>query len=641
MAAAFIAAFLLSGSPPSGLCAGAAFPAPGQKKLHRKSSKAGKNRNKKDKGANLLEGLPKGLQLIEAGGVHVGLSAERAAVLLKNPRLAGMRQQILGFIGDEEIKLPPFLIGKYEVTNREYYEFVKATGHRFPFSWWIKSDRLKHEKAFLQKNPTMSFVPIDYWAMWWETRKLKWEIPKDRRTKKPMWDYPVEFVSYLDALAYCRWAGMRLPTEAEWVRAARGDKEWAYPWGDKWDSKKARVFRSTPVAVTVSLGGESPYGINHMAGNVFEWVASKYKPLPGFNSVYRALRRKKLTFDLIPGWDATKVIAKGGSYQSAEFASLACMIDTRGKSTMSQTIKSVGFRVCKSLWPGLDVFRVACQLKLQQALLQGATLDLESEETTNYLGMESYDLAAKKAVAGYHSIGFSPISLNPNFASDREIRRKSKEDPVPLGILYTTESLQEPKLKPGLFLVYYRDRGISPKVEEAISKWLQESKKKKGKMDTEKPDPNYVQLGKLKVPAMERLYIFRNAETGEWTGEPVKVQGNLASTSPRFRAEMRVFKDKDLLQFHAPMHLRRGKKAVAFTFNVKLPTGTLAKRKWRLPFEKRPGLYGYKKGWLTQVVKAFLQEKASRKEAVVAARPPRSRTASRDGGIMAVSTENK
>ncbi len=605
-AAAFIAATLLFSIPLPPPCPAAGLPARSQKKQKKAAAKKQSHRRKK-KGANILEGLPKGLQLIPAGKVHVGMSAERAVPFLKNPRLAGLRQQILGFLGDDAVQLPPFLMGKYEVTNQEYMEFVKATGHRFPYSWWIKKDRFKHEKIFHQKNPTMEFRPIDYWATWWEARKLKWEIPRDRRTRKPMLDYPVEFVSYLDALAYCRWAGMRLPTEAEWTRAARGDKEYAYPWGNKWDPKKARFARSTPVPVYVSLGGESPFGINHMAGNVFEWVSSKYKPLPGFARVYQKLRRKNLTFNLIPGWDAAKVIAKGGSYQTAKFPELVCMIDTRGPAMMNNAMQSVGFRVCKSLWPGLDVFRVACQLKLKQALLQGATLDLGSEETTNYLGMEAYDLAAKKAVAGYHSVGFAPIALNPNYASDREIKKKSRDDPVPLGLLYTTEKLAQPKLKPGFFMVYFRDMGPSPKVEAQLLEWQKNAKEKKGKLG-EKPDPNFVKLGKLKIPIQDRLFIFRDAETGEWTGEPIKAS-NIASTSPRFRAEMRIYKDKEILQFHSPMHLRNGRSAVAFTFSLKLVKGTLSQRKWRLPFEKRPGLYGYKKGWLTQVVKALEREK--------------------------------
>ncbi len=610
-AAAFIAAILLLAVPAQAWGATGEVSSPTARKQKQKKAKNRKKHPGKKKGANILAGLPRGLKLIEGGKVHVGMSAKRVIPFLKNPRLVSLRQQILGFIGDEEVQLPPFLMGKYEVTNREYMEFVKATGHRFPYSWWIKKDRYKHEKIFHQKNPTMDFHPIDYWKTWWETRKLKWEIPKDRRTHKPMLDYPVEFVSYMDALAYCRWAGMRLPTEAEWTRAARGDKEYAYPWGNKWDPKKARVARSTPVPVFTSMGGESPFGINHMAGNVFEWVSSKYKPLPGFEQVYQKLRRKKLTFNLIPAWDASKVIAKGGSYQTAKYMDLVCMIDTRGKSLMTATIQSVGFRVCKSLWPGLDVFRVACQLKLKKSLLQGATLDLGSEETTNYLGMEAYDLAGKKAVAGYHSVGFAPIALNPNYASDREIKRKSKDDPVPLGLLYTTENLAQPKLKPGFFLVYFRDMGPSPKVQAQLMEWEKKAKEK-GANPGEKPDPNFIHLGKLKVPIMKRLFIFRNAETGEWTGEPVRA-GNIASTSPRFRAEMRIYQDKEILQFHSPMHLRRGKSAVAFTFSLKLVKGTLSKRKWRLPFEKRPGLYGYKKGWLTQVVKAMAREKTGKK----------------------------
>ncbi len=133
-----------------------------------------------------------------------------------------------------EVRLPAYTIDRYEVTVAQYVAFVAATGWRLPGNW---------------DGPVPS-------------------LPGN---------LPVTHVAWPDAAAYCEWAGKRLPTEAEWERAARGDDGRRYPWGDEWDPGRAAVaVDSGPVPVGSFPEGASPYGVLDMAGNVHEWVADYY-----------------------------------------------------------------------------------------------------------------------------------------------------------------------------------------------------------------------------------------------------------------------------------------------------------------------------------------------------------------------------
>jgi len=136
-----------------------------------------------------------------------------------------------------QVVLYAYLIDKYETSNARYKEFMKATGHPAPAYW------------------------------------------DDPRLSKA--NQPVVGVSWMDANAFCKWEGKRLPTEAEWERAAKGPEgDNHYPWGHKLDPKKANygqnVGHTTPVDSYPE--GVSGFGVYNMAGNVFEWVEDWYEP---------------------------------------------------------------------------------------------------------------------------------------------------------------------------------------------------------------------------------------------------------------------------------------------------------------------------------------------------------------------------
>ncbi len=175
-----------------------------------------------------------------------------------------------------EVTLAPFWIDVAPVTNGEYVEFVEGGGYGERAWWsdagweWRMEAGLEHPELWHGDGP----------GSWCRRRFGAWEpLP-------PL--EPVQHVCWYEADAFARWAGKRLPTEAEWEKAASWEPEGRkrrYPWGDEPPTlERANLGqrRFGPDAVGSRPAGASPWGVHHMLGDVWEWTATDFSPHPGF-----------------------------------------------------------------------------------------------------------------------------------------------------------------------------------------------------------------------------------------------------------------------------------------------------------------------------------------------------------------------
>jgi len=215
-----------------------------------------------------------------------------------------------GYVFDNEkwahpVEVAPFAIARHPVTNAQFLEFVR-TGAKAP-RYWSERD-----------------------GVWGERRFDRW-TPLDP-------DLPVVHVDWLEAQAYCSWAGRRLPTEAEWELAAGGPEKRRYPWGDEVPSPgRANFHGGERAGVGAFASGDTPEGCRQMLGNVWEWTASTFAPYPGFvHDPYR---------DYSVPWFGTHKVLRGGS-----FASPARLLRNTWRNFYTPDRYDVfaGFRTCRA-----------------------------------------------------------------------------------------------------------------------------------------------------------------------------------------------------------------------------------------------------------------------------------------------------
>jgi len=242
---------------------------------------------------------------IPAGATEIGLSSKAVdQVLAQYGGLGLKRAWIEKECPAHTVRLEAFNIARYPVTNFEYRVFLLDTKHaELPSSWTFR--RYPLERA----------------------------------------NHPVYTVSTASAVAYAHWLAtrtgrrFRLPSEAEWEWAAAGPQRREFPWGNYYNVELANtaetgLFNTSPVGAFV--GGESPFGVSDMAGNVEEYVSDLYAPYPGGSVIHDHLSMQNGSYH----------VARGGSF--ARFRDLARTRRRHGHNSKSATY-AMGFRLAESI----------------------------------------------------------------------------------------------------------------------------------------------------------------------------------------------------------------------------------------------------------------------------------------------------
>ncbi len=206
-----------------------------------------------------------------------------------------------------KVYLNEYMIDKYPVTNGDFLEFINDNGYK-NFRYWL-SEGWDH---VIQNNLS---APL-YWQ---KSDNGKW-IKIDFRGEQRISDIagePVTNVSYFEADAFSKWAGKRLPTEAEWEKAAAydGDRNInrIFPWGDNSpEAEHANLFESKlwgPSKIGTYPKGKSYYGCHQMLGDIWEWTSSEFMPYPGFRSGFTEYNDK---------WFNNQKVLRGGSFGTSK-----------------------------------------------------------------------------------------------------------------------------------------------------------------------------------------------------------------------------------------------------------------------------------------------------------------------------------
>lgn len=276
----------------------------------------------------LIAAMSLGISAANAGDMVLVPEGEflfgTAAIVEGGPNLSEFGLEKPAYIDEmpqRRLHLDAFYIDRNEVTNLEYSRFVIENDHWVPDEWQrsgylFTREILDAAGVGLEdlRNLALEVFELEGGVGQMDREALLDAIERKRREQDPL---PVSGVSWQDARLYCEWAGKRLPTEAEWEKAARGPDGREFPWGDTWDRNKVSAGQDAgPLPVGSIEAGKSPYGVYDMAGNVMEWVADWYEPYEG-SALDLPEHREKLKVARGGGWGGLGHYVISHFYRSA------------------------------------------------------------------------------------------------------------------------------------------------------------------------------------------------------------------------------------------------------------------------------------------------------------------------------------
>ena len=281
------------------------------------------------------------------------------------------------------VKVDGFYMDETEVTNAQFSRFIQATNYittaERPVDWELIKQQLPpgtpkpHDSLLLPGSllfkKTKESVPNLYdFSQWWRwTNGANWKQPEGKGSSIDGKDnHPVVHVSYEDAMAYCHWAGRRLPTEAEWEFAARGGKrDKIYFWGDLTDKLSSYVNSwegEFPVDNTQADGFEKSapiktyppngYGLYEISGNVWEWTSdwysSQYYQYCKENSITNNPKGPKEAFNPNNPYIDERII-RGGSFLCNASYCASYRVSSRMATDPNTSLEHLGFRTVMDL----------------------------------------------------------------------------------------------------------------------------------------------------------------------------------------------------------------------------------------------------------------------------------------------------
>ena len=381
-----------------------------------------------------------------------------------------------------------FFISPTLVTNEMYLAFVEDTNATPPPLWATIDKDLRQaiiKEGVELEGPGYKFdeaAQAKWWKEHWQDEGREWSMPSSSALE------PVVFINFNQAQEYCRWAGVRMPTEFEWVRAARGDTANEYPFGNEFNraivghiATKPNIFAVKRLPVGMFPGNASPYGVLDMSGQVHEFTDTSADKLDGFKSFKVTIKGEKKKDNKVmypaPVWDSSRIILKGGSYMNP---GINCRVDSRIAFSREAAVPVVGFRIAASEQPCRDAAYAAAP-KIKSSVIGGnpqrlldfpKTIGLEKHSWADISRVEMMRESPEKPLIEptlpneYAVLGrYSGISLTPlrdafrsgSHPSVSKIAKEAVKDGYfyPIGTLTSTVKLSDYDFEPGVYTLAF------------------------------------------------------------------------------------------------------------------------------------------------------------------------------------------